>query len=275
MVKRLGLSLCLALASATAGGCGLAPFEPIVRGMDASEPIEGTDGGRLEPDAAFDAGTMMCVPSEEVCNGLDDDCDMVVDNFERPCVSPCGIDGVERCESGAWLGCQAPPGPDESGCDGIDEDCDGLIDEGFICACRVLNHAGRGYQFCEFTQSFVQAETYCMNFGYRLVTIDDMDEQDFLSDAALAIRDRDWYIGLNDRAREGTFVWLTGEELGFSHWMLGEPDFVPFGDTRDCVVIEDGEGAGERDQIGRWRTTRCTEDEPFICESATATAAMP
>ena len=62
----------------------------------------------------------------ETCNGLDDDCDMAVDEgFTLYCDIPGG---------------SGPPptlctDPGETLCDGVDDNCDGSIDEGLLNAC--------------------------------------------------------------------------------------------------------------------------------------------
>jgi hypothetical protein len=71
--------------------------------------------------------------TEEVCDGLDNDCDDQVDEgLTRACFTLCGS-GTETCVSGGWTGCSAPQPADEI-CDGwTDEDCDGIVDEGCQC----------------------------------------------------------------------------------------------------------------------------------------------
>lgn len=77
-------------------------------------------------------------PSDEVCNGLDDDCDGVVDDDPidvGECtvgVGECAADSVEICTDEGSV-CDAvpgdPPEPVETSCqDGRDNDCDGRID---------------------------------------------------------------------------------------------------------------------------------------------------
>jgi hypothetical protein len=70
----------------------------------------------------------------EGCDGVDNDCDGVVDEgcaCSPPavvdCGAPCG--GTSTCVGGAWGSCTRSPRPET--CDGTDEDCDGQVDEDF------------------------------------------------------------------------------------------------------------------------------------------------
>ncbi|MCK6575048.1 hypothetical protein L6V77_28590 [Myxococcota bacterium] len=84
-------------------------------------------------------------PAAETCNGLDDDCDGLVDeDVARACqldgiAGVCG--GIERCVDGAWQGCDAATPVDEV-CDGLDNDCDGAPDEDVARACSTSNAFG-------------------------------------------------------------------------------------------------------------------------------------
>ncbi|MCB9529749.1 MAG: hypothetical protein H6701_15400 [Myxococcales bacterium] len=107
-----------------------------------------------------DGPDMGCVAGPEVCNGLDDDCDGMVDEggdgspLSRSCytgdpvtqnVGACQP-GRARCTGGAYGDCegQVVPVPEacdaETGfdcalCNGEDDDCDGMADEGLIRPC--------------------------------------------------------------------------------------------------------------------------------------------
>lgn len=72
--------------------------------------------------------------TEEICDGIDNDCDSLIDeDLRRECSTSCGT-GEEECYAGRWIGCNAPlPSPET--CNGLDDDCDGTVDEG--CACVI------------------------------------------------------------------------------------------------------------------------------------------
>ncbi|MBN2693904.1 VCBS repeat-containing protein [bacterium] len=77
------------------------------------------------------------LPMVETCNGIDDDCDGIVDDgfqIGQSCVvglGACRKTGVYSCDSSGNQTCDATPGePQDEICgDSIDNDCDGLVDE--------------------------------------------------------------------------------------------------------------------------------------------------
>ena len=78
-----------------------------------------------------------CVPPPEACNGIDDNCDGLVDEttecapgLVQGCVTSCGTAGSKTCDATCTFGACTPPA---EACNGLDDDCDGLIDETFTC----------------------------------------------------------------------------------------------------------------------------------------------
>ncbi len=109
-------------------------------GPEDTEGVGVCEGGlRICEEGALSECIGETLPSEETCNGLDDDCDGAVDEIEdRDCYSgPEGTLGVgacaagrQSCSEGAWTDCEGETLPAEERCEGTDQDCDGATDEG-------------------------------------------------------------------------------------------------------------------------------------------------
>ena len=95
----------------------------------------GCNGIDDDCDGLIDEGVTgcQCSPSPEQCNGADDDCDGIID---EDTTIPCGTGtclGVRTCVSGSLTACTAQT-PQTEVCNGRDDNCDGLID-GFTQEC--------------------------------------------------------------------------------------------------------------------------------------------
>ncbi len=112
-------------------------------------------GAKGECAAPAHAGTSVCVAgrvecrgsavltpgkSTETCNGLDDDCDGVVDDDLVDVGKPCGASatlpcrkGVTVCVAGAPV-CKGNVDPVAETCNGLDDDCDGTVDDNLPAA---------------------------------------------------------------------------------------------------------------------------------------------
>jgi hypothetical protein len=75
-------------------------------------------------------------------------------------------------------------------------------------------------------QSWVDAEAEAISLGGHLVTVNDASENAFLVNTFVLnghSGDPLW-IGLNDAATEGTFVWSSGAPVAYVNWQAGEPN---------------------------------------------------
>jgi len=100
-------------------------------------------------------------PGEEVCDGLDNNCDGRTDeigcqctnNDQRECGSDVGtcINGFQECFLGQWSDCKDDIKPENEFCDGLDNDCDGSVDEDVTkeCGDYFLGVCKKGIQICE------------------------------------------------------------------------------------------------------------------------------
>ena len=89
------------------------------------------------------AGQAVCgdtpVPSNEDCNGLDDDCDGATDEALPGIGDVCGSNagdcrpGVRACADGQWVCEGEVPGTPEV-CNGLDDDCNGNVDDATVDA---------------------------------------------------------------------------------------------------------------------------------------------
>lgn len=70
--------------------------------------------------------------------------------------------------------------------------------------------------------SWANAEANAIALGGHLVTINNAAAEAWLR-ATCGTATRFW-IGFNDAAQEGTWVWASGETPGYTHWASGEPN---------------------------------------------------
>jgi hypothetical protein len=97
---------------------------------DADDDNDGT----LDEDDCAPFNAAINPGANEVCNGLDDDCDELVD--EELGETACGLGECQHatpiCQDGAPIVCDSMEGKTDELCDGKDNDCDGVNDDGFL-----------------------------------------------------------------------------------------------------------------------------------------------
>lgn len=153
-------------------------------------------------------------------------------------------------------------------CNGRDDDCDGAIDEDAGCPCEVIAGPGgvpgrlSAYLLCREGRNWVLARQLCQGVGYDLVALEDAAEDAFVYGAIASRGFGGTWLGLNDRAAEGVWIWLDGAPVGYSHWDRGEPNDGGNG-GEDCGIVMTGDG-----RQTEWDDRGCESVRPFVCEAA-------
>ena len=121
----------------------------------------------------------------------------------------------------------------------------GPIIPGRVCEIEPWQVAADGHRYqvlyVEVTQA--DADQRCAALGAHLATIGGQAEMDFIQSFTQGL---ELWIGLDDTATEGTFVWQTGEPLTYEYWEPGEPGAA---DTAENCVY--------KHMLGEWDDWEC------------------
>ena len=217
-------------------------------------------------DNCVDGQTQVCDPMEgmtdEVCDGVDNDCDDAID--EELGTTTCGLGpcehAVDSCVDGQAQLCDPMEGAIAEICDGADNDCDGEADEEAVCSgCDGKQFDNHLYLYCADELDWTAAQTFCRDLGMDLATSSYAEEDAWMAAAALAygLDAHGWWFGFNDIALEGTFVWSSGEEVVYTNWYGNEPNDAG---GEDCTSVLRYFGGDQ------WNDYKCDVASPYICE---------
>jgi hypothetical protein len=178
------------------------------------------------------------------------------------CVDPTFVDKDGDGYSGCGDDCNDEnpdqhPGADEV-CNLFDDNCDGAPDNHEDCDPCVEFQSGWGkhYDLCFDKKHYQPAREHCQLGGGDLAIVDDPIKQEVLVSAVVDIWWTDWWIGLDDLAEEGVYVWVDGTPLEWSAWADNEPNNSG---NEDCNHFAHWAS-------GNWNDIPCDRDLAYICE---------
>jgi C-type mannose receptor len=115
----------------------------------------------------------------------------------------------------------------------------------------------RCYQYFDTVQDWNTASTSCINNNGWLVTIHNLEENNYLY--YNSIQSSSYWIGYNDVAAEGTFVWANGDSSIYTNWNSGEPN--NYENNQDCTTLGGN-------HLSKWDDGGCIYSLYFICETS-------
>ena len=168
-------------------------------------------------------------------------------------------DGVDACGGDCDdTSAAVHPGAVDTCLDGIDQDCNGTADDGALCkiACTEVAAGDHHYLYCPTALTFADAQSACAAKGETLVLPNDAWEDAAVYAAAQKNGvGTDYWIGLTDAAKEGTFTTADGGAPTWLHWHAGEPN--DWNKNEDCAHVWSG---------GDWNDRSCADKLKFVCE---------
>jgi hypothetical protein len=167
--------------------------------------------------------------------------------------------------SGNWMADFSVAGPDESlfdivpgtsgGAEQFDTDHDSTVYDWQVPRPEGWQHNpvnGHAYLYVGDGMTWADAEEYAVSLGGHLVTINDAAENDWL----IATFGTQYWMGMNDIAVEGTWVWASGEPVTYTNWHVGEPN---------DIGGEDG-GVVSGPFFGQWNDEAVDGAQAFVVE---------
>lgn len=137
--------------------------------------------------------------------------------------------------------CPCDPGTNPFGCNDPNiNNCDiDAIRTAFINAgCIELSHCTSGcsmYFLNPTSMSGSQAQNFAQTLGANLISVQSAEENQCMLDELVRLNQSGViWIGLNDEAVEGTFVWYDQSPITYTNWAPGEPNNSG---NEDCVQI--------------------------------------
>ncbi|GEQ85498.1 hypothetical protein ULMS_10060 [Patiriisocius marinistellae] len=107
----------------------------------------------------------------------------------------------------------------------VTDDCGLVIAPASIPGFTVFGTLGNStYFISDVTATGPDAFAFAIANGYELLTINNSNENDYISSQLVAFGIGNIMNGYNDIAVEGTFEWQSGQPSNYTNWNLGEPN---------------------------------------------------
>jgi hypothetical protein len=228
------------LPLAGAAGSGGSSVAGEARDAGATTPDAGSFDAGGEPDAGPPGPPVTCEPSDEVCDGLDNDCDDVIDSGAA---CPEGCSGFTLADHAYMV-------------------CAESVDRGIALA----RCGGEGMKLAWIETS-----------GENSALLAAIGELGLAADGELAVQigasdeddEDEWFWIGNAAALDGFQFWEGngaddgGDTVGgaYANWADGEPNNQ---NTEDCGLMSISGTDGR--EPGQWDDRSCLDELPFLCE---------
>ena len=147
--------------------------------------------------------------------------------------------------------------------DGVDNNCDGVESNTGYEVCVGVPQGEHYYLGCDLPETWIDADTVCQTLGYDGLALVQTSEQNSVAADLMfpVLGGSEYWIGLSDDAVEGDFVWVNGDSVTQTNWVLSQPDnYNTNGSSSpaNCVTALSGSD-------GDWQDDFCFTSHPFVC----------
>ena len=113
------------------------------------------------------------------------------------------------------------------------------------------------------SRSWLASEAEAITLGGHLVTVNNAAENDWLVDTFVPLLPTDGaaptlWIGLNDAAHEGVFVWASGEAVTYTHWQAPQQPDNARGNEDYAHIWTPGQLPNNPELVGQWNDAENT-----------------
>ncbi|XP_059918051.1 echinoidin-like [Gadus macrocephalus] len=118
------------------------------------------------------------------------------------------------------------------------------------------------YKYVASTWTWVDAELYCQSLGAHLVSIHSTSVMNFLTTLIENYDPTtgDYWIGLNDVHKEGSWMWSDASLRDYSYWGRAQPD--NYNGAQHCVQLQYYATVKKY----AWNDEKCTIVAPSVCK---------